>query len=138
MVLSIQEDKQNGITVRDTAGTVRSAAPGSQQGGSLAFVRRGVRRLMPHELERLQGFPDGYTLIPGQMRKAVEDDYVAWFAARYPDATREEIERFAKDGPRAKALGNSMATTCMAWIGRRILTIDALIPPEDRDLLAAK
>ena len=90
------------------------------------------------ELERLQGFPDGYTLIPGQMRKAVEDDYAAWFAARYPHATREEIERFAKDGPRAKALGNSMATTCMAWIGRRILTIDALIPPEPRDLLAAK
>ena len=81
---------------------------------------------MPHELERLQGFPDGYTLIPGQMRKAVEDDYAAWFAARYPDATREEIERFAKDGPRAKALGNSMAVPCMRWIGRRILIVDAL------------
>ena len=86
---------------------------------------RGVRRLMPHELERLQGFPDGYTLIPGLSRKAVEDDYAAWFAARYPDATRAEIERFAKDGPRAKALGNSMAVPCMRWIGQRILMVDA-------------
>jgi DNA (cytosine-5)-methyltransferase 1 len=50
-----------------------------------------VRRLAPVECERLQGFPDNYTNIPG-----------------------------AADGPRYKALGNSMAVPCMAWIGRRI------------------
>lgn len=50
-----------------------------------------VRRLTPRECERLQGFPDGYTDIPG-----------------------------AKDGPRYKALGNSMAVPCMKWIGERI------------------
>jgi DNA (cytosine-5)-methyltransferase 1 len=101
---------------------------------AVAFgTRRGVRRLMPHELERLQGFPDGYTLIPRQQRKAIEDDYAAWYAARYPDASREEIERFAKDGPRAKALGNSMAVPVMRWIGRRVLTVDAIA----RSLLVA-
>ena len=50
-----------------------------------------VRRLTPTECERLQGFPDGYTAIPG-----------------------------AADGPRYRALGNSMAVPVMQWIGRRI------------------
>jgi DNA (cytosine-5)-methyltransferase 1 len=55
----------------------------------------GVRRLTPRECERLQGFPDDYTLIP----------YRGGMAA---------------DGPRYKALGNSMAVPVMRWIGRRI------------------
>jgi site-specific DNA-cytosine methylase len=50
-----------------------------------------VRRLLPSECESLQGFPRGYSNIPG-----------------------------AADGPRYKALGNSMAVPVMAWIGRRI------------------
>jgi DNA (cytosine-5)-methyltransferase 1 len=50
-----------------------------------------VRRLTPRECERLQGFPDDYTAIPK-----------------------------AADGPRYKALGNSMAVPVMAWIGKRI------------------
>jgi DNA (cytosine-5)-methyltransferase 1 len=56
-------------------------------GGSMA-----VRRLTPRECERLQGFPDDYTLL----------------GERTPD------------GPRYKALGNSMAVPVMAWIGKRI------------------
>jgi DNA (cytosine-5)-methyltransferase 1 len=59
-----------------------------------------VRRLTPVECERLQGFPDGYTNIP-------------W---------RKKDE--APDGPRYKALGNSMAVPCMAWIGKRIAEVD--------------
>ena len=59
-----------------------------------------VRRLTPVECERLQGFPDNYTNIP--WRKKPE----------------------APDGPRYKALGNSMAVPCMAWIGKRIAEVD--------------
>ena len=55
-----------------------------------------VRRLTPVECERLQGFTDNYTNIP--WRKKEE----------------------APDGPRYKALGNSMAVPCMKWIGQRI------------------
>lgn len=55
-----------------------------------------VRRLTPVECERLQGFPCGYTNIP----------------------YRNKSE--SPDGPRYKALGNSMAVNCMRWIGRRI------------------
>jgi DNA (cytosine-5)-methyltransferase 1 len=55
-----------------------------------------VRRLMPVECERLQGFPDGYTNIP-------------W---------RGKTE--SPDGPRYKALGNSWAVPVVRWIGNRI------------------
>jgi DNA (cytosine-5)-methyltransferase 1 len=55
-----------------------------------------VRRLTPKECERLQGFPDNYTNIP--WRKKEE----------------------SPDGPRYKALGNSMAVPVMGWIGNRI------------------
>jgi DNA (cytosine-5)-methyltransferase 1 len=57
-----------------------------------------VRRLTPVECERLQGFPDGYTAIPWRGKPAAD----------------------CPDGPRYKALGNSMAVTCMRWIGKRI------------------
>jgi DNA (cytosine-5)-methyltransferase 1 len=63
-----------------------------------AYGHRGPRRLTPREYERLQGFPDDYTLIPYR-RKAAED---------------------CPDGPRYKAIGNSMAVPCMRWIGERI------------------
>ncbi|WP_217425499.1 DNA cytosine methyltransferase [Magnetospirillum sp. SS-4] len=68
-------------------------------GGQLA-VQHGlaVRRLTPTECERLQGFPDDYTRISWRGRPA----------DRCPD------------GPRYRALGNSMAVPVMAWIGRRI------------------
>jgi DNA (cytosine-5)-methyltransferase 1 len=62
-----------------------------------------VRRLTPRECERLQGFPDDYTLIPWR-KKAAED---------------------CPDGSRYKALGNSMAVNCMEWIGERIAAVDA-------------
>lgn len=57
-----------------------------------------VRRLTPTECERLQGFPDCWTEIPWKKKNA-ED---------------------CPDGPRYKALGNSMAVNCMEWLGERI------------------
>ena len=62
-------------------------------------IRQGlsVRRLTPRECERLQGFPDDWTAIPG-----------------------------AKDAPRYKAIGNSMAVPVMRWIGERIQLCDAM------------
>lgn len=64
-------------------------------------TRTAVRRLTPKECERLQGFPDDYTAIPYRGKPAC-------------------------DGPRYKALGNSMAVNCMRWIGERIAKVDAL------------
>lgn len=53
------------------------------------------------ECEFLQGFPRGYTLIPMRGKPAA-------------------------DGPRYKALGNSMAVPCMAYIGKRIAAVAAI------------
>jgi DNA (cytosine-5)-methyltransferase 1 len=77
---------------------VAPTLPASDGGNRTPTLLNGmaVRRLTPVECERLQGFPDGYTNIP--WRKAVE----------------------SPDGPRYKALGNSMAVPVMAWIGKRI------------------
>ena len=61
-------------------------------------VRFAVRRLTPIECERLQGFGDNYTQIPWRKKPADQ----------------------CPDGPRYKALGNSMAVPCMEWIGKRI------------------
>jgi DNA (cytosine-5)-methyltransferase 1 len=60
-----------------------------------------VRRLTPVECERLQGFPDNYTDIKPKGKAT-------------------------PDGPRYKALGNSMAVPVMAWIGKRIQEVDAI------------
>jgi DNA (cytosine-5)-methyltransferase 1 len=61
-------------------------------------IGMAVRRLTPTECERLQGFPDDYTRIPWKKKPSSE----------------------CPDGPRYKALGNSMAVPCMNWIGRKI------------------
>ena len=63
-----------------------------------------VRRLTPRECERLQGFPDDYTLIPWRGKPPAE----------------------CPDGPRYKALGNSMAVNVMRWIGDRIQLVETL------------
>lgn len=89
-----------------------------------------VRRLTPRECERLQGFPDDFTMIPlskGRRRK-VEADFAAYIRLEYPDATDEWIAAQSRDGPRYRALGNSMAVPVMAWIGRRIQAVQELTP----------
>ncbi len=62
------------------------------------FRTMAVRRLTPIECERLQGFPDNHTLIGWRGKDADE----------------------CPDGPRYKAIGNSMAVPVMRWIGERI------------------
>ena len=68
---------------------------------ALRSGQRTVRRLTPRECERLQGFPDDYTLVPYR-------------------------GRLAADGPRYKAIGNSMAVPVMRWIGERIQRVENL------------
>ena len=79
-----------------------------------------MRRLTPVECERLQGFPDGHTLIPTEKRKKVSSDELAYLRKNYPDLSEEEAAMLAADGPRYKAIGNSMAIPVMRWIGERI------------------
>lgn len=94
----------------DTA-NIRAASGGSSR--SYLATRWAVRRLTPLECERLQGFPDGFTDVPYRGRN------------------------HTPDGPRYKALGNSMACNVMEWIGHRIQLVRAIqagIPLSDDEL----
>ncbi|KKB02700.1 Dam family site-specific DNA-(adenine-N6)-methyltransferase [Pantoea anthophila] len=79
-----------------------------------------VRRLTPKECERLQGFPDGWTLIPEKKRNMLAADELVYLRLIHPDMPEEEAHRLAADGPRYKAIGNSMPVPVMRWIGNRI------------------
>ena len=77
-----------------------AASPGMKQ---TSYIRSAmqVRRLTPEECELLQGFQRGYSQVPYRNKPAA-------------------------DGPRYKALGNSMAVPVMRWIGERIQLVDWL------------
>ena len=85
--------------------SMNNDASHANAGGHAAISQAGmkVRRLTPTECERLQGFTDGFTAIPWN-RKTPEN---------------------CPDGPRYKALGNSMAVNVMEWIGSRINMVEA-------------
>jgi DNA (cytosine-5)-methyltransferase 1 len=85
----------------DIAGTLQRGGEGGRVDGVMT-TQMAVRRLTPRECERLQGFPDDYTLV-------------------------EYRGKLAADGPRYKALGNSMAVPVMHWIGRRIAAVDQVL-----------
>ena len=136
-LVPVAYDDRNQIASSDVHHTLRSAALGSRvadavacgvDGGEVAFALRAgashsgdkgdggmntttvassmaVRRLTPRECERLQGFPDDYTLIP-------------W---------RGNPPYLCPDGPRYRALGNSMAVPVMRWIGQRIALCDSIV-----------
>lgn len=99
-----------------------SAGGGNLDQGYPAIINgMSARRLTPLEYERLQGFPDFHTLIPANKRNTLIADELAYLREHFPDMPEEEAHRLAADGPRYKALGNSMAVPVMRWIGKRII-----------------
>jgi DNA (cytosine-5)-methyltransferase 1 len=84
------------IESSETMSTLVARGPHAIQ----AAAPLAVRRLTPIECERLQGFPDNWTDVPYRGKPAA-------------------------DGPRYRAIGNSMAVPVMSWIGRRIAAVDA-------------
>ena len=100
------------VAPHDVAGTMlsRNSSGGFSNSidhasaGYMALQSMAVRRLTPKECERLQGFPDNYTDIKSKNKPT-------------------------PDGPRYKALGNSMAVPVMAWIGKRINEVETICKP---------
>lgn len=89
--IAFAQNQEGEVRCSDIVGTVSTNSNASGRNTPMLSQDMAVRRLTPMECERLQGFPDGYTNIPG-----------------------------ASDSGRYKALGNSMAVPVMHWIGRRI------------------
>lgn len=89
-----------------TAGCAKGSGVNDGKKGApqnLLIHSMAVRRLTPLECEKLQGFPPGYTAIEYRGKPAC-------------------------DGPRYKALGNSMAVPVISWIGNRMDLVDGLVP----------
>lgn len=91
-------DPTQTLQAKSTGGYSLNYLPGATNG----YI---VRRLTPRECERLQGMPDDHTRVPYRGKPA-ED---------------------CPDGPRYKAVGNSMAVPVMRWIGERIQAVDEII-----------
>jgi DNA (cytosine-5)-methyltransferase 1 len=93
------KESQSGCRTSSVHATLDANKGSRRMEGVMAAM--AVRRLTPRECERLQGFPDDYTLV-------------------------EYRKKPAADGPRYRALGNSMAVPVMRWIGERIKAVDEL------------
>ena len=102
--VAIGTDCYNGQITGNIAATMGTPGSSVNASGPTVMQAMAVRRLTPVECERLQGVPDHYTAIPWRGKPAAE----------------------CPDGPRYRALGNSMAVPCMRWIGERIAQVDAL------------
>jgi len=88
----------------EVSNAVTALRPSVQSHHAQTFIAEmAVRRLTPRECERLQGFPDDYTDIP-------------WRGQSH-----------SPDGPRYRALGNSMAVPVMNWIGKRINQVEKIL-----------
>jgi site-specific DNA-cytosine methylase len=92
-------DTYNASESGDIAVTLTASGNSSTNSGPKVMQNMAVRRLTPVECERLQGFPDNYTNIKDK----------------------------CPDGPRYKAMGNSMAVPVMRWIGERINKVNNLL-----------
>ena len=105
MAVAVGTDLYNGAITGDVAVPMTNRADGTGTGPTV-MQAMAVRRLTPVECERLQGFPDSYTDIKSK-------------------------DKPTPDGPRYKALGNSMAVPVMAWIGQRIRQVEQLSERND-------
>ena len=98
----IQASAQKKSTNSVLEGLCNTLTARAENNNFLGGQAMAVRRLTCMECERLQGFPDGYTDI-------------------------QPKGKATPDGPRYKALGNSMAVPVMAWIGQRIQQVEDIL-----------
>jgi DNA (cytosine-5)-methyltransferase 1 len=92
---SVAVDVYNQAIDGNVCATLTQACGGTNTSRPKLLQNMAVRKLTPIECERLQGFPDDYTNIKDK----------------------------CPDGPRYKAMGNSMAVPVMKWIGQRIESV---------------
>ncbi|MFU3256713.1 DNA cytosine methyltransferase [Pseudomonas aeruginosa] len=135
-IISVSLRGRDGGGTIEAGDEVATCLRASSGGGDKphALVHSAVRRLTPRECERLQGFPDDYTLIPWAAhqkamraaeaslpRTATQDEVLrARIAALYACDVSKEAADECPDGPRYKAIGNSKAVPVVRWIGRRL------------------
>jgi DNA (cytosine-5)-methyltransferase 1 len=106
--MTFAQNQLGEIRLGNAAGTLNQNSNASGRNTPMFFdagLCVAVRRLTPQECEKLQGFEPGHTLIPWRGKPAEQ----------------------CPDGPRYKAIGNSMAVPVMRWIGKRIDAINKIL-----------
>jgi len=105
---AVSENPETGPQVKGWQEGIAYTLEARNEAQAVAFdsymQQSAVRRLTPRECERLQGFPDDWTRIPYRNKPADQ----------------------CPDGPRYKALGNSMAVPVMRWIGERMAAVETV------------
>ncbi len=118
----------------DHLASLRAASGGSSRS---YIAHTAVRRLTPRECERLQELPDDYTRMPGMKSWRAIDEGETPENLRALGLTVRLSKKSGlwrvndPDGPRYKALGNSMAVPCMKWLGERIQMVENLYATHD-------
>jgi len=148
MSVGSEDDVAGTLQAKSTGGHSLNYQPGVPEGSDDTHYI--VRRLMPVECERLQGFPDDWTNLAG-----FDPEEILSRMPQYANADekgKKQLERKVRkwchetpDGPRYKCTGNSFAVPVVRWIGERIQMVDSMLPdveplgpPEKRQIPAQK
>jgi DNA (cytosine-5)-methyltransferase 1 len=121
--VAFAQNQRDELRTMDVAGSL-AAEPGMKQQTYVA-TQWAVRRLTVTECERLQGYPDGHTLIDFGSRRTVEPDMAEYLRAKgviveADNRTGKLKTNAAADGPRYKSLGNAWAVACVRPIALKI------------------
>jgi DNA (cytosine-5)-methyltransferase 1 len=130
VAVAFAENQRNELRLMDIAGSQSAIRRGDAKNETLLAGTMSVRRLTPLECSRLQGFPDGYTLIPTVTRQGnakwrrIDADEAAYLAAQGAEVMQGDDGRWLTnamaDGPRYKGFGNSWCVPVVEWIFKRI------------------
>lgn len=127
VAMAFAENNRNEVRFIDGDGQITApiqcegGKPGQGYQAIVEADSMAVRRLTPYECELLQGMPGDHTLIPTGKYKKLIDDELAYLRYHAPELPEDMLMKMAADGPRYKAIGNSMAVPVMRWIMERIL-----------------
>jgi len=127
-----QGSKAGGIGYDCNVSPTLSAADSGTNRTPALMQGMQVRRLTPVECERLQGLTDNYTRIPtwnGWRNMDADETPEQLIAEGFEVKQNKKTGKWRVkdvDGPRYKALGNSMAVPVMRWIGERIQMVSQI------------
>jgi DNA (cytosine-5)-methyltransferase 1 len=112
--VSIAQNQRGEVRESDVALSLTKGGGKPGEGYSAARIGAMVRRLTPTECERLQGFPDGWTIQTGpSLRHAL-----SWYQQENPDPAPVDVK---PDGPRYAAMGDAVTVPVIEWLGQRLL-----------------
>ena len=126
---------QQGVSPNDRSYPVRAG----DYAGSVSSTRCdavagqfGVRRLTPRECERLQGFPDDWTLMVQEVtnKRGMTAEELLYYTNAFVRVyhrlpTADDLAQLMSDSARYRMLGNAVAVPVVEWIGRRIVEVES-------------